>query len=140
MRRALKLVAMAVVLLLGSSSALAELQCDYDMQSALSCMIPCCHPASAPGVSHIHSHAIPVTGVAAFVSMGCSKSDCVAASPQVQGTIKQSSLTQLKRTLPAISSAIFLLAASPQVQPRSFDQRMGVPAPDLLVVLQVFRV
>jgi hypothetical protein len=140
MRRALKLVAMAVVLLLGSSSALADLQCESGMQSALACMIPCCPSEITPAVSHVHSHAIPVTGVAVFASMGCSEAGCVASSPQVQGMIKQSTLTQLKRTLPAISSVIIPLATSPNVQRRTFDQRTRTRAPELLVVLQVFRI
>ena len=140
MRRALKLVAMAVVVLLASGSALAELQCDSDMQSALACMIPCCPSQSATAVSHTHSHTIPLGGFASSVSMGCSESDCVADSPQIPEMSKQPSPKQLRQMLSAISSVSIAFAAAPEVQPLAFDQRTRVPAPELLVTLQVFRI
>lgn len=139
MRRALKLVAMAVVVLLVSGSALAELQCDSDMQSALACMIPCC-PSQSANAAHPHSHTIPVGRVASSVSMGCSESDCVADSPQMQEMLKQPSPKQLRQMLSVISSVSIPLGASPEVLPRTFNQRTRAHAPELLVTLQVFRI
>jgi hypothetical protein len=140
MRRVLKLVAMAVVVLLGSGSALAELPCDYGMQSTLACMIPCCPAERAPAVPRTQSHAIPVTVVTALASMGCNESDCVAASPQVQGMIQLSSSRHLRQMPSAISWVIIPFAASAEVQPRAFNQPTRAHAPELLVTLQVFRI
>jgi hypothetical protein len=139
MRRALKLVAMAVVVLLGSGSALAELQCDSDMQSTLACMIPCCPSQSVTGV-HAHSHTIPIGRITSFASMGCSESDCVADSSQVQEISKQPSPRQLQQILSVISSVSTPFAASPEMQRFAFDQRTRAHATELLVTLQVFRI
>ena len=140
MRRALKLVAMAVVVLLGSGSALAELQCDSGMQSTLACMIPCCPSQSVTGVPHGHSHTIPIGSITSFASMGCSESDCVADSSQVQEISKQPSPRQLQQILSVITSVGTPFAVSPEVQRFAFDQRTHAHVPELLVTLQVFRI
>jgi len=140
MRRALKLVAMAVVVLLGSGSALAELQCDSGMEAAIACIIPCCSSQSVTAVPHAHSHTIPIGRITSFNSIGCSESDCVVDSSQVQEISKQPSPRQLQQILLAISSVSTPFAVSPKVQRFAFDQRTRAHVPELLVTLQVFRI